>query len=62
MMGDLGDISVAAGEYDVDTVAGDEQFVPVSSYKLHEAFEDFTLVNDICSIKVAEPLIFDGTT
>ncbi|CAG0912668.1 unnamed protein product [Notodromas monacha] len=55
------EMRVVLGEHDLNDDEGNEQFVDVRQYILHEDYSSFDLTNDICLLKLAGSIEFiDG--
>ena len=59
-MGDLGDVFIVAGDYNLNVDEEDEISVPMLKYNIHPNFDEVSIQNDICTIILSENLQLDG--
>ena len=59
-MSNLAKYKVEVGDYNFDEPDGTESKYVISNVIIHENFDEFTIENDICLIKLATPMDLDG--
>jgi len=59
-LGDLGDVFIVAGDYNLDVVEGYEVSISMLKYNIHPGFDEATIQNDICTITLSQNLQLDG--